>query len=439
MTEITQVSGFNRHALGIGSLQHEADLIGEAYWGNISSGTPVDIMKASKRAQERFATTSTELVPLVPNVPEDLIYKAIFEYGNYEGADADSYNDEVGDLRKSFLDNHTVAVDMMKSETDAILKATTTAEGMIHTIYDEKVAYLYKRPYPFQALIPVVANKGKVAAWDAMPPYDFGSAYFGTEDASLTESDIVSKQMTDTIKYMYSVGRVTRAAQLAGLSAVPARDLMMIRVDAAQDALRSLRERSMLGVTRNIRSKAFAFETAGALEYDGIYKLITDNVDTYDNQCWKDGTGLSTYPEIEKKLDESYEEMVVMGVQPTMAVCDYKTFGIYRRALKEYFRTEPVQTFVQGISKISLVFPGEGALPLVPHPFMPMTAGSRAIMLINNAAFERRQLWGDMYEDLAKINLSQKFVVSAAECLIDKTQTDSSFTSSLNGGVFNMG
>jgi len=105
---------------------------------------------------------------------------------------------------------------------------------MIHAIADEKVAYLYKRPYPIQALIPTESNRGKAAVWDAIGPFDFGNAAFGTEDQSFTESDITAYTRTEYIKYLFSVGRVTKAAQLAGLSAVPPRDMMAVRVDAAR-------------------------------------------------------------------------------------------------------------------------------------------------------------------------------------------------------------
>jgi hypothetical protein len=46
-----------------------------------------------------------------------------------------------------------------------------------------------------------------------------------------------------------------------------------------------------------------------------------------------------------------------------------------------------------------------------------------------------------MYEELAKINLSQKFVISAAETLVDKSDISGTFvtaataTESLHGGV----
>jgi hypothetical protein len=138
--------------------------------------------------------------------------------------------------------------------------------------------------------------------------------------------------------------------------------------------------------------------------------------------------------------------MVKMAMEPNLAVCDYRTFGIIRRGLMEFFRTEPTMKFTQGISKINLVFPNADGLPLVPHPFMPMSGAAAAtygaIMLLDTRLIARRTLWQDLYEELAKINLSQKFVISAAETLIDKSDIGNDATGggipaySLHGGVF---
>jgi len=72
-----------------------------------------------------------------------------------------------------------------------------------------------------------------------------------------------------------------------------------------------------------------------------------------------DGTGVSTYKEIMEYLDTSYNAMVIDSISPNLAVCDYTTFSTIRSGLTEYFRTDPVQTFTQGVSKISLVFPNK--------------------------------------------------------------------------------
>jgi hypothetical protein len=220
--------------------------------------------------------------------------------------------------------------------------------------------------------------------------------------------------------------------------------MIAIRIDAAQDALRALRERRMLGVTSDVTSTSNPFTSAGTNEYKGLYELITTNTTSGSTpQCWTTSTG-NSYDNIMTDLDTSYRTMVKMAMEPNLALCDYRTFQIIRKGLMEFFRTEPIKEFVQGISKIQLVFPNANGLPLVPHPFLPMTAGAGSIMLLDTRLLARRTLWQDLYEELAKINLSQKFVISAAETLIDKSDIGNDATGggvptySLQGGVFSI-
>jgi hypothetical protein len=240
---------------------------------------------------------------------------------------------------------------------------------------------------------------------------------------------------------MYAVGRLTKAVKLAGLAQIPARDIKAIRIDTAQDALRSLRERSMLGVDRDVTSTTNAWTAAASNQYKGMYELVTNNTagnPTTGDQCWIDvsSSSVDTYGEIMQYLDKSYRYMVLYGMQPNLALCDYATFGIIRRGLAEYFRyTGEGQELIPGVSKLTLTFPNTGGLPLVPHPFLRMTTGAYgAIALVDTRMFARRVLWQDTYEELANINTSDKFVISAAETMIDKSDIDG--TSSLHGGLF---
>jgi hypothetical protein len=57
-----------------------------------------------------------------------------------------------------------------------------------------------------------------------------------------------------------------------------------------------------------------------------------------------------------------------------------------------------------------------------------------SIFLMDTRLMARRVLWQDTYEELANINTSDKFVITAAETLIDKS--DINGTSSLHGGDF---
>ena len=289
-----------------------------------------------------------------------------------------------------------------------------------------------------QALIPTEANKGKVANWDAIAPYDLGDGGFISEDGELVDSSQSPYNRSMTVKYMATVFRVTKAAQFAGLSQYPPRDMLAIRIDAAQDAIRALRERAMLGVNLSLKDYNFAFRgtaASTALEYNGLYQMIQANTSgASGTQTWVASTG-ATYNQINDNLGTSYNYMRKFHMMPNLAICDLRTFKIYKNGLQDFFRSAPVTTFHQGISKVYLSFPGgpEG-LPMVATEFLPQTAAYGTIMLIDTAMLARRSLWQDMYEDLAKINLSQKGVISAAETFIDKTDVDGS--TSYQGGVF---
>ena len=440
-------ASFNASALGIRDLNRNYDLMAEAYWGRIPNGTPINTTRAAKVAQDLFLQDKNiGMLPLVPAIPDEIIQKAIFECGRYSEPDPAAYMEETQKLRDQITQIHTDSASEIRK---AMTMGTSSATGsnLMHVIADESVTYLYKRPYPLQALIPTEANKGRQALWDVVGPYEFGQSIFGTEDQMFTETDITTHNRTDFVKFLYSVGRITKAAQFAGLAQVPARDMIAIRIDAAQDALRALRERRMLGVTSDVTSTTNAFTAASTNEYRGLYELITTNTSSGATpQCWVTSGG-ATYDQIMKDLDQSYRTMVKMAMEPNLALCDYTTFGIIRRGLMEFFRTDPVMKFTQGISKINLVFPNADGLALVPHPFLPMgssgtTVGS--IFLMDTRLVARRTLWQDLYEELAKINLSQKFVISAAETLIDKSDIgdDSSGGGapaySLHGGVFSI-
>jgi len=425
--------------VGYGSLSvDDSNIIGESFWGNVADGTPIDDMRGHvRKAQSRYKDNGvTVMMPLQSPVVDDIYRDFIF--GPTHLMEKDDFNEYAIKAQQKII---KASEDYVK---EVIKKADTTStldSSLMHVIADQEVTYLYKRPYPLQTLIPVEANKGKTASWDVIGPYDITSAAFGSEDPTLTESDMTAYNRTDTVKYMYAVGRLTKAVKFAGLTQIPARDIKAIRIDLAQDALRALRERSMLGVSRTVTDTTNAWTAAAGNQYKGLYELITSNTagnPATGDQCWIDvsGSSVDTYGEIMTYLDASYRYMVKYGMQPNLAICDYATFGLIRRGLAEYFRySGEGQELIPGVSKLTLTFPNAGGLPLVPHPFMRMDTGAYGgIFLIDTRLLARRTLWADTYEELANINTSDKFVISAAETLIDKSDIDGS--SSLHGGLF---
>lgn len=418
-----------------------ASVIGETLFPGIPNGSPVNINAIQKAAQDRFrATGSTVYMPLMAPGIDDMIQKAIFGEPNLTREECDNiYKANLDALNKSSTEYIEALITKAETTTanSGNVASLPTMGALMHAIADDKVTMLYKKPYPFQSLVPVEANKGMTALWDAVGPYDFTDASFGTEDPSLTETDMTTYQRVASIKYMYTVGRLTKAAKMAGLAQVPTRDIKAIRVDMAQDAMRALRERSMLGINRTVNDTTFAFQSASTLEYAGIYELITNASSSTTKTYIAGSGGITTYDDIMQQLDYSYRLMVKYNMQPNLAMCDYNTFGVIRRGMAEYMRYtgEPVKTLIPGLSKIDLVFPGQDGLPLLAHPMLNMSAGNYgSIFLLDTRLLARRVLWMDTYEELANINTSDKFVISAAETLIDKS--DINATSSLQGGVF---
>lgn len=404
----------------------DGDMIGDTFWKGAPqiNGMAVDTTRLAKAAAKNLAAEFKanpefgQYIPVEPPLPDHLIRKAI--YGRI-----------TPDRFQVLYEN---IFDAAQKQAEALFeKAETTGSNLMHVVADQTMTYLYKRPYPIQALIPTESNMGKGAMWDVIPPFGFGSAFFGREDQDFTETDVTPKNRTEYIKYLYAVGRVTKAAQLSGVSQYAPRDMLAIRIDSAQDALRALRERSMLGVTRDVSNIDVAFEAAPELGYKGLYEMITSN--TADPNYVNAGQGVDTYAEIMPLIRKSYRNCLKDGLRPNLAVCDCATFDLIAAGLMEFFRTQPVREFTQGISSINLVFQNAGGLPLVPTEFLPMGDGAvGSIFLLQTDLLSRRVLWTDTYEELAKTNLSQKFVISSAEVMIDKSDVDGSH--SLHGGVF---
>jgi hypothetical protein len=453
---VSQTKGLG---LDLGFHQRDRDF-GNGMWGNVPDHSAVDTTKAAAYSQKIFSEMGLMDVPLAPAIPDDLVRKACglgaYAHRYDEGEPADKLEDqlmkakintivtlargseiamEAFGIRKADRENLDYLLDL------DIQKATDTTSNLMHVIADQNVAYLYKRAYPIQALIPTEANKGKTANWDAIAPFDLGSWGPITEDAELVDSSQAPYNRSQVVKYFATVFRVTKAAQFAGLAQIPPRDMLAIRIDAAQDAMRAGRERAMLGVNLSINDTNFAFRPTLSLTTDstnlyfnGIYQMLQNNTSgATSNQTWVASSG-NSYNQINTDLGTTYRYMRKFGMMPNLAITDLRTFTVYKQGLQDFFRSAPVTTFHQGISKVYLSFPGgPDGLPLIATEFLPQTAGQGAIFLIDTAMMSRRSLWQDMFEDLAKINLSQKGVISCAETFIDKSDVNG--TSTLQGGV----
>lgn len=423
---------------------------GRAFWGpDVHDGDLVDITKATHAATERFLATleadphAKTIIPIMNFIDPNIIKAGIL----YDTTLIDTETR----INKAKMDLLTEIDNICAPENDIRKATTSTNTNLMHSISDQQVTILFKKILPVQALFNTVACKGKYAQWDAITPTGGGSAYFDGEDPELVESDLADITRMTPVKIMYSKGRLTKLAMIAGEAQTPARDLMAIRTMASNEMIRQLRERSFLGVSRDLKSTLNPFAPAGTLEYAGLYELITGHTATtgtrtHANPNWVAATSWSTdtdpavvwkkylYPD----LNETYRRMVYYDQTPDVMLTDYRTFAWIRTALNDQFRgVDNMVTTTYGISKLNIAMPN-GIIPLIPVPFMPNAVGGGNIFMLNTDTIEKRALWPETYEELANFNTSKQYVVSAAECLIDKTDHNADTTTclSMQGGVF---
>lgn len=423
---------------------------GRSFWGrDIEDGDLVDISKATQFATERFLATleadphAKVIIPVMDYINPNIIKAGILYDTTLEETEK-----KISKAKMDLLDE----IDNIMAPENDIRKATTTTNtNLMHSISDQQVTILFKKILPTQSLFNTVACKGKYAQWDAVTPNGGGSAYFDGEDPELVESDLGDITKMTPVKIMYSKGRLTKMAILAGEAQTPARDLMSIRTMASNEMIKQLRERSFLGVNRDLSNTENAFQPAGSKQYAGLYELITGHTAatgtrTHASPAWKAATSWSSdtdpatvwkkylYPD----LNEVYRRMVYSNQVPDVMLTDYRTFAWVRTALNDQFRgVDNMVTTTYGISKLNIAMPN-GIIPLIPIPFMPNAVGNGNIFMLNTDTIERRVLWAESFEELANINTSKSYVISCAECLIDKTDysPDTSTCLSMQGGVW---
>lgn len=448
---ISQLAGTRAHSLGIEGYQANMPFLRDLFHkgADHEDGDRISTVAFAKSAQERAAYWNAvhpedPYIPLCPPIPDELVQKALLQTVAPD-QDPLSWKEDVKpvtDFMKASLETYSLEV---------FGKALDSSSSLMHSVYDQEIISLYKRQYPLQALFGSEANRGKLAYWDAIGPGDLSNAYTGPEIPNLVESDIKTHIRSAAVKFMYSVGLVSQAVVAFGNQQYPSRDVLSIRIDAAHEALRSLRERQIMGVTRKVNGPgAFrpSWEVAGEYDYAGFSEMIDQNTTDPNYIDYSavvaptmgDGYfahGDPVFAKIQVGLDQSFNQMILDNVAPSFAVCDLKTFGIVRRALFQQVRFDPVKQLAPGISKIDLVFPNCDGLALIPHFLMPMPAGNNGrIYLLSREYLIQRKVWDAAYEELAKITMAKKFVISACETFIDKSDVDGA--SSLHGGLFNI-
>ena len=326
----------------------------------------------------------------------------------------------------------------LKSAFDMGFKAMHTQTGdagtagyaMIPVYLDPRIVDTTRKFTPLVELIPRVTNQGTTADYNIITAK--GGAYTAAEDAALPETTDTYDRASTSIKYIYAVGRVTGQAQAAYPS------FILEGFQGAGGGLGAGSPFSSVGApnakqlevvmkARELREKEESLivngdATTTATEFSGIVKLqATTNVVDLD------GAAL-TYDDIETAVRYAFDD----GGRPKIAVCSSAVLVDIRKLMIDTFRYSPGDmtaggTLPFGVSASLVLQTMVGPIPVIPSMYLSNTSGAKQIFFLDTDFIEMRVLQDMTYEDLAKTNDSQKFMLKIYEALIMRNTAFNSF------------
>lgn len=337
------------------------------------------------------------------NLPTETVYH---DPGNLKGVS--------GERREFLRDSFNNGV--LKAQTSTSGGAGTDGYAMVPIFVDPRVIDRTRKYTPLVEVIPRVTNRGSYADYNFVSAK--GGGFFAYEDASMGETNTTYDRASTPIKFLYAVGRVTgpsMAAQpsyvLQGMSPPAGQAFGNFGDENAPNA----KQMEVLVKVREIRElqeNAIVNGNASAtpVKYDGIVTLMgsTNTVD-------KNTTALEL-DDIPLAIQYAFDD----GGRPNLAVC---SSNVYTDLLK--LLTDKIG-YLQAESNVfwgfnTIVLRGFGSdIPVIPSMYLSNTSGSKAIYFLDMSVVEMRVLQDLTYEELAKTNDSEKFMLKIYEALIIK-------------------
>jgi len=326
----------------------------------------------------------------------------------------------------------------LKNKMSTGMKALgTTAGGTIGTSYamvpiyvDPRIVDVTRKFTPLVELIPRVTNQGMYADFNQITAK--GGGYVAAEDAALPETNDTYNRASVPIKYLYAVGRVTGQMQAAmpsfilegfqpsgeGLGgglpfgAVGAPNAKQLEVIMKAREMRELEEELILNGSIS----------DDANEFDGI---VTQQMSATTNVVDLDGAAL-TWDDIETAVRYAFDD----GGRPKLAVSSSAVLQDIRKLIVDTYRYNPSDlagSLPFGVSAAIVLQTLVGPIPVIPSMFLTNDPSGKQIFFLDTDWIEMRVLQDMTYEDLAKTNDSQKFMLKIYEALVMKNVAFNSY------------
>lgn len=327
-----------------------------------------------------------------------------------------------GDLNQSYETG-------LKAHTTQTGGAGTAGYALIPVYVDPKIVDQSRKYTPLVEMFPRVTNRGMYADFNVITAK--GGAFTRAEDAALNESTTTYDRDSTQIKFLYAVGRVTgpsRAAQpsymLAGMqpgsgATGPFSDqgAMNAKQQEVLVKARELKElEENLIVNGNATTSAIAGNPNGT-EFDGF---VTIQATT--NKLDKNSTELAL-GDIDTAIQYAFDD----SGRPNLGVCDSATYtdliGLLNQRIGYMQSQETVMWGFTSIVLNTMV----GKIPVIPSQFLSNSSGSKSLYFLDLSVWELRVLQDMTYEELAKTNDSDKFMLKIYETLICRATQFNSF------------
>lgn len=255
------------------------------------------------------------------------------------------------------------------------------------------VRVLFERT-PFLSLCRRVTNRGRTAEWNQVTA--LSNAGWKPEDAALPDLDDTYVRQSEPIKFGYAVGRLTGPAAAAMREY---QDAASLEVMNKTIALRLLEEETLIrGTTAGgDDTDIYSYNEFG---YNGLFKQITTNATDLT------GNDITTVA-----LRTAIRTAREAGGNPNLILMQSETLQTFKELLTHQviFGTQQIGTLQFGLQQ--LVFDGIPVLEMAIH--MPTVVDKKVVLILDMSTIELRVLLDASFEELAKTNDSDKFMVKA--------------------------
>ena len=308
--------------------------------------------------------------------------------------------------------------------------AGTAGYALVPVYVDSRIVDQSRKYTPLVEMIPRVTNMGTTADYNIITAK--GAAFTANPDAALTEHDDTEDRQSTAIKYLYSVGRILGPMQAAmpsymlegfqpsGAGVSPTTSFGSSAAPNAKQYQVLMKARAMKELEENLIVNGDA--STDATQFSGIVKLQgTTNVTDL-------ASAALTWDDVIDTIQAAWDD----GGRPNLAIASSSVVsdimkimldsGRYR--MDELSAGSPLPFGVPS----QIVIPSLcGPIVLIPSMYLSNTSGAKQIYFLDTDFIEMRVLQDMTYEELAKTNDSNKFMLKIYECLIMRSTPFNSF------------